>query len=74
MKVSLLVESNATHMYLLLSSTSRRKYFLPPGVVSVIGPHKSPLTRSSKPSTRHFVCDEKELLFSLVVMQSAQSW
>jgi hypothetical protein len=30
-----------SHMYLLQSSTSRRKYRLPPCVAGVIGPHRS---------------------------------
>lgn len=35
------------HMKRLISSANNRKYFLPPGVAGVIGPHKSPCTRSS---------------------------
>jgi hypothetical protein len=42
-----------THMYLLRSSTSSRKYLLPLGVAGEIGPHKSPCTSSRRRSARY---------------------
>jgi hypothetical protein len=72
--VSLLATSNATHMYLLWSSTNRRYYHLPLVVANMMGLQKSSWTRSIIHSAHRFVCYENVLFFILVVIQSMQSW
>jgi hypothetical protein len=61
-----LEEITTTHMYLLRSSTSSRKYLLPHGVASEIGLHKSSSTSSRRHSARYstFIRNEVRRYFS----------
>lgn len=50
-------------------STSKRKYFLPPSVAGLIGPHRSPWTRSRRPYARKCAFTGNGVRRCLVVMQ-----
>lgn len=54
-------------------STSKRKYFLPPSVAGVIGPHRSPWTRSRRPYVRKCAFTGNGVRRCLVVMQQSHS-
>jgi hypothetical protein len=57
---SSLLDNRCSHMYRDKSSTSRRKYLLPPGVAGDNGQHKSLWTRSSILLARYRACVGKD--------------
>jgi hypothetical protein len=69
---SLLVEMRVSHIYLVASSTNGRKKRRPAGVAGVIGPHRSPWTRSSGAPALNFAFAGNEARRYLVMMHVSQ--
>jgi hypothetical protein len=69
---SLLVEMRVSHIYLVAPSTNGRKKRRPAGVAGVIGPHRSPWTRSSGTPALNFAFAGNEARRYLVMMHVSQ--